>query len=352
MNLNVKLGLASSLDKIGLLASFRRFYAAKGGLVLTFHRVLKAADAARCYEPHMMMSEGVFEHLLALLSSEFQIVSLKHLIEEPTGSNRVQRVALTFDDGWEDTYSVAYPLLLRYRVPATVFLCSGLMDTEQQLPEERFVRIWNSCAHREQTSLLLQDLKTWGGTSGPSSASCRDWARHLKKLSIDTKLMMLTHLENTYRVPQDGHRRFLTWQEARIMSQTGIDFGSHTVRHATLSTETRETILRELTESRNTMERQLGVKPDYLAYPNGAFDNRVMQLTQEAGYTHAFGTRKGLLNLRTDPYAIPRIAMDDSTVTGSSAILNASRARLHLQPFRFRPVPRFLAALSAEAFPA
>src|ERR1700761_7946770 len=71
MNLNVKLGLASSLDKLGLLASFRRFYASKGGLVLTFHRVLKTADAASCYEPHLITSDSVFERLLMLLRSEF-----------------------------------------------------------------------------------------------------------------------------------------------------------------------------------------------------------------------------------------------------------------------------------------
>lgn len=353
MNLNFKLGLASSLDKLGLLASIRHFYAAKGGLVLTFHRVLKTADAANCYEPHLMMSDTVFERLLALLSGEFQVVSLRRLLEQPSGENRVQRVALTFDDGWEDTYSVAYPLLLRYGMPATVFLCTSLMDTPQMLPEERFVRIWRSCAMREQTLLLLQDLKTWGGASSPSSGSCRDWARHLKRLSLDTKLMMLSHLEHTYRVSADVSRRFLSWSEARIMAQNGINFGSHTARHATLSTEARETIARELTESRETIEQQLGVKPDFLAYPNGAFDNRVMQLTQEAGYTHAFGTRKGLLSNRTDPYAIPRISMDDSTVTGPSAILHASRVRLHLQPFRFRAVPRFLSPMvSAEVHPA
>jgi peptidoglycan/xylan/chitin deacetylase (PgdA/CDA1 family) len=38
-------------------------------------------------------------------------------------------VAITFDDGYRDNFTEAFPLLLRYRVPATIFVATGLVAT-------------------------------------------------------------------------------------------------------------------------------------------------------------------------------------------------------------------------------
>jgi peptidoglycan/xylan/chitin deacetylase (PgdA/CDA1 family) len=330
MYLNLKLGIAASLDRLGLLSALRRYRATRSGLVLTFHRVLTNSDLEKCYEPYIAMSDTVFEDLLKLLCSEFWPVTLKELIEQPEGEGGRQRVALTFDDGWEDTFSVAYPLLLRYEVPATVFICTGLVKEEQQmLPEERFARIWNCCATRGQLPQLQGDLRKWGVSS--SATERGGWAGRLKKLPLDAKLMMLSHMEEAYHIPHDGTRRFMTWDEARIMQRGGIDFGSHTVRHSTLKIEQQSTILNELTESRRVISAQLGDTADFLAYPNGAYDERVMELAESAGFSHAFTTEPGFVRRKTNPLAIPRISMADSVVTDRSTLLHAARTRLYLQ---------------------
>jgi peptidoglycan/xylan/chitin deacetylase (PgdA/CDA1 family) len=266
MHLNLKLGIAASLDRLGLLAALKRYRASRSGLVLAFHRVLRSSDFDQCYEPYIAMSASVFEDFLKLLCSEFWPVSLEQLIKQPEGENGRQRVAVTFDDGWEDTYSVAYPLLLRYEVPATVFLCTGLMnDDRHMLPEERFARIWNCCEERGKLPQLQGDLRKWGVFS--ASVARDGWAIRLKRLPLDAKLMMLSHLEESYRISHDVSRRFMTWDDARTMQRGGIRFGSHTVRHSTLKIEQQSTILKELSESRRMMNEQLGETADYLAYP-------------------------------------------------------------------------------------
>ena len=122
MNLLIKTSLAEGLDRMGLLAALRYFRSGQRGIVLTFHRVLPKGGEAGCYDPHMMMSEDIFEQLLMLLRNEFDVVGLEQLMEYPEAVEHRQRVAITFDDGWEDTYSVAFPLLQKYRMPATVFV--------------------------------------------------------------------------------------------------------------------------------------------------------------------------------------------------------------------------------------
>jgi peptidoglycan/xylan/chitin deacetylase (PgdA/CDA1 family) len=279
-----------------------------------------------------MVSETVFEELLLFLYDEFSIVSLKQILEDPdeTGNNR-PCVALTFDDGWADNYSVAYPLLLRYEVPATIFLCTGLMGENHMLPEERFSRIWRHCLSKDQISVLLNDIRNWG-LPNHLPADRWLWAKQIKTLPLETKILMLEHLEYAYEVPKDAIRRFLTWDEARLMAQNGICFGSHTVNHSTLPTENDAAMIHELESSHRAIRENLGTQPDFIAYPNGAYDSRVVQIAQQTGFSHGFTTDRGLFGPSTPRHAIPRINMDDSVVVGRSSKLHPSRVRLHLQP--------------------
>lgn len=329
MNLKLKVGLASGLDRLGLLTAFRRIQSAKYGIVLAFHRVLPDAEMGDCYDPHVAISASVFEQLLRLLRQEFQIVSLDNLMDRTARLDGRQRVALTFDDGWEDTHSVAYPLMLRYGIPATVFVCSGMLEENKLLPEERFARIWKHCAQTGRIRPLIEDLRKWGV---PVSLSVErgKWSQQLKRMPMHTKLLLLDHLEDAYRVQASEKRRFITWEEARQMSRNNISIGSHTVNHCTLSVEQDTTIADELVDSRAAIQKNVGMEATCLAYPNGAYNKRVMQLAEDAGFAHAFTTERGLVGRGTNPFRVPRISMDDLVVTDESAALHAPRVRFHL----------------------
>ncbi len=341
MNLLVKTGLAAGLDKLGLLSVLRYVRSAKQGIVLTFHRVLRDTDKHFSYDPYLVMSESVFEQLLILLRREFQVVSLEQILEHPERTEQRQRVALTFDDGWEDTYSVVYPHLLRYQMPATVFLCTGLMEPQQMIPEERFGRIWHHCVQTGRLPLLLEDLRKWGAPPSTSKER-RSWSQYLKKLTLKTKLVLLSHLEDSYSVPSDSRRHLLTWEEAQIMARNNITFGSHTVNHCTLTAEQDSNILHELKHSRDDLYQQLNVEARFLAYPNGCCNPRIMNLAREAGFSHAFTTEMNYVTRTTNPYAIPRFAMDDFVVSDQSASLNPSRARFYLQALSGGSLARLL----------
>jgi peptidoglycan/xylan/chitin deacetylase (PgdA/CDA1 family) len=332
MNLNLKIAVASALDKSGVISVVRKYRSTRRGIILSLHRVLPAREAEHSFEPKFTLTDSIFEELLILLQGEFRIVSLEEILGQPEDSDHRQRVAITIDGGWADTYSYAYPLLLRYRLPAAVFLCPGLMLEGQVLPEERFVRVWQWCAKRQYTHLLLRDLRKWGLNGGESLVR-ETWSRLLKGLALNAKLLMLSHLENTYSVPESRERRFLTWEEVKIMRRNKISFGSHTMHHCTLTAEHNPALGEELKQSRDTIEFRLQDEVRYLAYPNGAYDRRVMEAARLAGYMHCFTTDQGGFRRKANSFAIPRINIDDSVVVNRLSSLHASRVRLHLQQY-------------------
>lgn len=332
MNLSVKIAVASALDRAGIISLVRGYRSTRAGIVLALHRVLPSQEAGLSFRPEIMLTNTVFEQLLSLLCQEFHVMSLTQLINQPEDIEGRQRVALTFDDGWSDTFSYAYPILQRYGVPATVFLCPGLMVEGGTLPEERFARVWDWCATHQHLDHLLQDLREWGMAGGDSHDG-RTWSPLLKRLAINAKMLMLSHLETTYGVPGLDTRRMLTWDEVRIMRCNNITFGSHTMYHSTLTAEQQPALDEELRNSREMIESNLGEPVRFLAYPNGAYDGRVIEAARLAGYSHCFATQHGNVGRHANPFAIHRINIDNSAVVDGICALSASRTRFHLQHY-------------------
>jgi poly-beta-1,6-N-acetyl-D-glucosamine N-deacetylase len=79
-----------------------------------------------------------------------------------------------------------------------------------------------------------------------------------------------------------------TWEQLREMQKSGlITFASHTVKHLNLSTIGDAQIERELTVSKQVLEKELGIPIPYFTYPEGSYSDRVKEKVKQAGYRAA-----------------------------------------------------------------
>src|SRR5690606_1482022 len=102
------------------------------GVILMLHRVV--ADDREAALPHrreLCTGSQAFERLLRGLRSHFECVPLMGLLDPHTAPSERLRVALTFDDGWRDNASHAFPLLKRYNMPASIFLSTDFIGTRR-----------------------------------------------------------------------------------------------------------------------------------------------------------------------------------------------------------------------------
>ena len=121
-----------------------------------------------------------------------------------------------------------------------------------------------------------------------------------------------------------GDASFLTWDQLRRLENRGVEIGSHTDSHRALTSLSDSQALAELVRSRQTLERRLGHRVPWLAYPIGAYDSRIERLARRAGYLLAVTTQEGSRQSAQDALTLPRRRISDSTgVRGLARILGA-----------------------------
>ncbi len=121
----------------------------------------------------------------------------------------------------------------------------------------------------------------------------------LKELNMNATIFCITsNLNGSY---------YLSKEAIKEMSDYGIDIESHTVSHQKLDKMTYEKQLEELNESKKTLESITGKTVDSLAYPFGNFNDDSVKAAENAGYSLAFTTNRGLADRNDTPLKLDRI---------------------------------------------
>jgi peptidoglycan/xylan/chitin deacetylase (PgdA/CDA1 family) len=252
----------------------------------------------------------LFEAEMRYIGRRYNVVSLPRLIQHLENRERENVVAITFDDGYEDNYRNAFPILQRYRLPATVFLTTGTIDSDEPLWFDKLAR---SLKTTERTCIDVEiDIprRFWLRTEAERLEANAQIFGLLRLLDDARRTEQFGHILG-YLAAKDGDRRgkMLSWDQVRAMHRQGIHFGGHTVTHPFLSKLPRDRAFWEVSECKRRIEEELQVDIDCFAYPNGReedFSKWNAELLRSAGYRAAVTTMWGINWPTTDPMELRR----------------------------------------------
>ncbi len=106
---------------------------------------------------------------------------------------------------------------------------------------------------------------------------------------------------------------FLNYAQVKEMERNGITFGSHTISHHYLpEIKDEERLRKEIFASKDALEKLLMHRVDYFCYPLGGYNEHIMELVKQAGYTAALTTNRGNSKLNKNIYALKRVKMNNS----------------------------------------
>ncbi len=281
----------------------------RGATILAWHSV-PPADAAPHVEPFNRTDQAVFAAQIAFLAQHRRVIALSELRSlilagqtAPPGT-----VVLTFDDAYRDNLSYVAPLLAHYRLPATIFVPTGLVGTGASWID----LLYSAFRFRRSQSLLLQgqryDLSVRAQRRQAYALACAQLlgADHPNRISA---IESLRGALDPVALPP---RLLCTWDELAALHQRGFELAAHGVHHLDLTAHPDRTVRAEIEDSRADMERALAITPQAFAYPYGRVSD-VAAVWVKAQFPLALiGDPEGLVGSSPDPHRLPRTVVPES----------------------------------------
>lgn len=285
--------------------------------VINYHRI---DDPRRngfdSFKPNVSATPSDFERQMDYLAKWFKVVSLKDIVDWLDGRRDLPPYAalITFDDGYLDNYTAAFPILRKYDFPALIFLTTGHIGTDAPF-------YWDMAAycflHTESDHLVFPDghVEHWSNRQQLDQIS-RRWIEYMKTLPQTEKLIHVQRLPElmSVSIPKGFFKNLMMdWDQVRDMQKGRIEFGAHTVNHPILTRISLEQVREEVGRSKARIEQELGKTVLGFAYPNGQssdLNTQVEQIVAESGIRTAFTLLNGPSSqseVKRNPYAIRRI---------------------------------------------
>jgi peptidoglycan/xylan/chitin deacetylase (PgdA/CDA1 family) len=248
----------------------------------------------------------LFEAQMRFLRENYRVASLDEACRELSGGAKSEPgVVITFDDGYRSTYTVALPILQKYRLPATVYLT---LESVEKGQVAWYDRVFLAMAVAPSGELQL-DLQL--GLQGPWRFQLNTPEDRLRTLPNSQRSCCCALLENKIGLPQNAlSSRVLSWEEIHTMHQAGIAFGSHTLTHPVVSQLAPQELEQELGASKCVLEKKLGVPVLDFAFPFGKASDCspvALEMLSRCGYRSAVTTVPGVNTPQVNPFELRRL---------------------------------------------
>jgi peptidoglycan/xylan/chitin deacetylase (PgdA/CDA1 family) len=226
-----------------LVRQWHRLSRSRGAIIL-LHRVNDYSKDV------LTVDSETFAAQLLAISKRYPLSSTADLVDCLLNGRPLQptTVAIHFDDCYRDILTNGAPIMKTLAVPACAFINSGFVDTDRSFPHDVAKYPFNF------EMLRSSDVQAW--------------------------------------------------------SSLGFEVGAHTVNHVDLGKCTDEDAQNEVVQCGRDLERMTGKPIDLFSFPFGRLDNisaPTRQIIQTAGYVALFSAHGGFIDLRTNPYDIPRM---------------------------------------------
>lgn len=215
--------------------------------IVAFHRVNDQieSDGLTC-------SSRKFQSFCQFFSAHFRVVPLADQIALcRAGGNSGGTLSITFDDGYEDNFEVAVPILESFGLPAVFFVATSFIGTEKVAP-------WDH--------------------------------------ALGSKV------------------RWMTWDQIRMLASRGFEIGDHTHNHINLGQTNPDMVREDLLNSRKVFRAELGRQARFFAYPFGGADDiceSTREIVRELGFQCCVSCFGGTNSPAADPFYLKRIGIAD-----------------------------------------
>jgi peptidoglycan/xylan/chitin deacetylase (PgdA/CDA1 family) len=285
--------------------------------VLMYHGVSDRpwSGVLNCERNHIRLE--ALERQLRWIKENRTVIPLARYAASLRGGEPVPdgSTVLTFDDGYENNYSLAFPLLRKLGLPATFFVATDFIEKRETLWVDRLEAAFHATRKESLELPAVAGLWTWHTEAEKIHAYLSVKSR-LKKLDgrgrDDGLADVMARLETPALEIPDLFAPMTPKQLRELAASDLVEIGAHSCRHDVLTYLDDERANNEIAASKKKVADLCGRDPALFSYPNGEGGPRLARMAERAGYAAAV---EGSLRLNppegVSPYRIDRIALHE-----------------------------------------
>lgn len=276
--------------------------------ILAYHRVIDiAVEDDFAFDPELVSAScAQFRAQMEYVRAHHDPIRFSDLLAAFDGGTPLpaRPLIVTFDDGYSDNYTNAFPVLRELQIPATIFVSTGYVGGTDTFWYDHVAHALYRAPEGEVNlpwlgpRMRLDDV--------PSRRRAAKVAlRHLCRIPDLERRQCIqrlaTEIDFNIEIVDRAWSQPMTWSQVREMSSAGIEFGAHTVSHPVLSRCDDDVLQRELVDSKARLEQETGVSADVMSYPFGYpddYDERTPRAARAAGFRLATSYLAGRNDLR------------------------------------------------------
>lgn len=259
-------------------------------LIIMYHGVRKGKR--RINGRHITAEQ--FERQLRYFSRHFTVVPLHEICEmRIRGIVPARRaIALTFDDGFLNNVNVALPLLRKYGMPATFFLCSAAIQDKLYLHPSDLLDLIRVAGGTDEIS-IAGDTFVRRGHQLTSTITGRNAYEQVSSLPVDRWHSVMKTLKEKFEIDKlipDVDRELYTLIDNASIDQLARDelsgIGSHSHHHLDLTRLSKEEVGLELQTSGKILGAHSAKPVESVAFPYGYYNALVIGQARAAGFKY------------------------------------------------------------------
>jgi len=285
--------------------------------IFMLHRVRPIEAGRARLNCDLEVSPDFLESLIIKLRSEkYDFISLDRLFEILKNGEEVKKkIVFTFDDGYKDTYEIAYPMLKKHDIPFTVYVTTSF-------PEREAILWWYFLEDllMEKDEIILTDgLRRRCAADKEKTEIFSQIKKIILSFGKDNFSGKINKLFENYVVDWLSKCDELTmgWEQIKELSEDElVTIAGHTKNHYALNQLSDSQVVAEIIESHELIESKINIKVDHFAYPFGSrpeVERREFDIVKRLKLKTATTTRCGNVCHQHKKYleCLPRVMLTE-----------------------------------------
>jgi peptidoglycan/xylan/chitin deacetylase (PgdA/CDA1 family) len=277
------------------------------GIILMYHRVTGASQD----HWRLNVSPVHFQDHVMIMKKYGIPVSLKELTAKEFKFGQ-KGIALTFDDGYADNFYNAKPVLERHGIPATFYIVSGTIGSQEEYWWDEIEKIvFEDDLHLPDYFRIENQEYMWPRATTSHPQLIQNMAHVLRPLSEESRKSFMRILRS-YNGKLKPRHLPLTQDELIQMAACKLfEIGAHSVTHPTMADLSEIEQEEEISTSKKELEKILGRAVTSFAYPYGSYSDTSIEILKRLHFKTACTVTIDPVSQSFDSYQLPRFAVRD-----------------------------------------